>query len=36
MLCHPVNVDVPDPTQPYVMFPGTPYELLMLQLTAAE
>jgi hypothetical protein len=36
MLCHPVSVDVPDPTQPYVMFPGTPYEHLMLPLTAAD
>jgi len=36
MLCHPINVDVPDPTQPYVMFAGTPYEHLMLPLTAAE
>jgi len=36
MLCHPVNVDVTDPTQPYVRFPGTPYEHLMLPLTAAE
>ena len=36
MLCHPVNVDVPDPTQPYVRFPGTPYEHLMLPLAAAE
>jgi hypothetical protein len=36
MLCHPVSVDVPDPTQPYVMFPGTPYEYLMLPLTAAD
>jgi len=24
------SVDVADPTQPYVMFPGTPYEHLML------
>lgn len=36
MLCHPVNVDAPDPTQPYVMFPGTPYEHLILPVAAAE
>jgi hypothetical protein len=36
MLCHPMNVDAPDPTQPYVMFSGTPYEHLMLPVTAAE
>jgi hypothetical protein len=36
MMCHPVSVDVPDPTQPYVRFLGTPYEHLMLPLTAAD
>jgi hypothetical protein len=27
---------VADPTQPYVMFPGTKYEHLMLPVTAAK
>ena len=35
MMCHPMNADV-DPTQPYVVFPGTPYEHLMVPVTAAE
>ena len=26
---YPRSVDVPDPTQPYAMFPGTPYEHLV-------
>jgi hypothetical protein len=30
------SVDVADPTQPYVMFPGTKYEHLMLPVTAAK
>jgi hypothetical protein len=30
MMGYPRNVDVADPSQPYVMFPGTPYEHLML------
>ena len=30
------SADVPDATQPYVMFPGTPYEHLMLPVTAAK
>jgi len=33
---YPRNADVPDPTQPYVMFPGTPYEHLMLPVTVAK
>jgi hypothetical protein len=32
----PRAADVADPTQPYVMFPGTPYEHLMLPVTAAK
>jgi hypothetical protein len=36
MMCHPINLDVPDPTQPYVMFPGTPYEHLVVPVTAAQ
>jgi hypothetical protein len=36
MVGYPRNVDVPDPTQPYAMFPGTPYEHLMLPVTAAK
>jgi hypothetical protein len=36
MMCHPTNVDVPDPTQPYVVFPGTPYEHLMVPVTATN
>ena len=31
---YPRGADVADPTQPYVMFPGTPYEHLMLPTTA--
>ena len=30
------SADVADPTQPYVMFPGTTYEHLMLPVTAAK
>jgi hypothetical protein len=30
------GVDVPDPGQPYVMFPGTPYEHLMLPVALAK
>jgi hypothetical protein len=30
MLGYPRTMDVADPRQPYVMFPGTPYEHLML------
>jgi hypothetical protein len=30
------NVDVSDPTQPYAMHPGTPYEHLMLPVAAAK
>jgi len=33
---YPRNADVADPTQPYVMFPGTPYEHLMLPVTATK
>jgi hypothetical protein len=33
---YPRTVDVADPTQPYVMFPGTPYEHLMLPVAAAS
>lgn len=33
---YPRNVDVPDPMQPYVMYPGTPYEHLMLPVAAAK
>jgi hypothetical protein len=33
---YPRNADVSDPTQPYVMFPGTPYEHLMLPVTAGK
>ena len=36
MVGYPRNADVADPTQPYVMFPGTPYEHLMLPTTAAK
>jgi hypothetical protein len=36
MVGYPRNADVPDPTQPYVMFPGTPYEHLMLPVTATK
>jgi len=30
MMGYPRNLDVADPSQPYVMYPGTPYEHLML------
>ncbi len=30
MMGYPRSLDVADPSQPYVMFPGTPYEHLML------
>lgn len=30
MIGYPRNLDVADPSQPYVMYPGTPYEHLML------
>ena len=33
---YPRSADVADPTQPYVMFPGTPYEHLMLPVAAAK
>ncbi len=33
---YPRTADVSDPTQPYVMFPGTPYEHLMLPVAAAK
>jgi hypothetical protein len=33
---YPRSADVSDPTQPYVMFPGTPYEHLMLPVNAAK
>jgi hypothetical protein len=33
---YPRSADVADATQPYVMFPGTPYEHLMLPVTAAK
>jgi hypothetical protein len=36
MLGYPRNADVSDPTQPYVMFPGTPYEHLMLPVTTTK
>ena len=36
MVGYPRTADVSDPTQPYVMFPGTPYEHLMLPVTAAK
>jgi hypothetical protein len=36
MVGYPRNVDVPDPTQPYSMYPGTPYEHLMLPVAAAK
>jgi hypothetical protein len=36
MVGYPRNADVADPTQPYVMFPGTPYEHLMLPVTATK
>jgi hypothetical protein len=31
---YPRSADVADPTQPYVMYPGTKYEHLMLPVTA--
>jgi hypothetical protein len=33
---YPRAADVSDPTQPYVMFPGTPYEHLMPPVAAAK
>jgi hypothetical protein len=33
---YPRTADVADNTQPYVMFPGTPYEHLMLPVTASK
>ena len=33
---YPRNVDVADPTQPYVMYPGTPYEHLMLPVSVPK
>ena len=36
MVDYPRTADVSDPTQPYVMFPGTPYEHLMLPAAAAK
>jgi hypothetical protein len=33
---YPRNVDVTNPTQPYVMFPGSPYEHLMLPVATAK
>jgi hypothetical protein len=33
---YPRGADVADPNQPYVMFPGTKYEHLMLPVTAAK
>jgi hypothetical protein len=33
---YPRSADVPDPSQPYVMFPGTAYEHLMLPVMAAK
>ena len=36
MAGYPRNADVADATQPYVMFPGTPYEHLMLPVTATK
>jgi hypothetical protein len=33
---YPRSADVADPTQPYVMFPGTPYEHLMLPVATAK
>ena len=33
---YPRSVDVADPTQPYVMFPGTKYEHLMLPMASAK
>lgn len=33
---YPRSADVADPTQPYVMFPGTPYEHLMLPTTTSK
>jgi len=36
MVGYPRTADVSDPTQPYVMFPGTPYEHLMLPVAGAK
>jgi len=36
MMGYPRSADVADPTQPYIMFPGTPYKRLMLPVTAAK
>lgn len=36
MVGYPRTADVADPTQPYVMYPGTPYEHLMLPVAAAK
>jgi hypothetical protein len=33
---YPRNADVPDPTQPFVMYPGTPYAHLMLPVTSTK
>ena len=33
---YPRNVDVSDASQPYVMFPGTPYEHLMLPVSTSK
>ena len=33
---YPRTADVSDPSQPYVMFPGTPYEHLMLPVAAGK
>jgi hypothetical protein len=33
---YPRSADVADPTQPYVMYPGTKYEYLMLPVIAAK
>ena len=33
---YPRNVDVSDASQPYVMFPGTPYEHLMLPVATSK
>ena len=36
MMGYPRTADVSDATQPFAMFPGTPYEHLMLPVTAAK
>jgi hypothetical protein len=36
MVGYPRTADVSDATQPFAMFPGTPYEHLMLPVTAAK